>query len=219
MCNSAWELDGVAVADPGANLEALGDFAYAAALTVMRFEHQYSRALAHPQLLSQLCVAVASVDPQRSEALDTVTAYLHNGTRRTEAAGYPSDVVLVAVNNAAVVAVACVSPGYSDVVDADGTLVEAAASPARLQAYLLNLSTGLEDTVTDVSYRVADTSAEPADDCSELDAWTDQWHANVQGWIAEGRIWEPMGMIVTATDMCESPPVDGPDECPRDWPQ
>ena len=48
----------------------LGDFATAAALTVMRYEHQFSRALAEPTALSQLCVATAAVEPARSDALE-----------------------------------------------------------------------------------------------------------------------------------------------------
>ena len=68
-CDSAWELDGIAEPTLGADIAVLGDFATAAALTVMRYEHQFSRALAEPSALSQLCVATAAVEPARSDAL------------------------------------------------------------------------------------------------------------------------------------------------------
>ena len=40
-CDTAWELDGIAEPTAGADIAVLGDFATAAALTVMRYEHQY----------------------------------------------------------------------------------------------------------------------------------------------------------------------------------
>ena len=132
VCASAWELDAIAEPAPDADVLAMGDFATAAALTVMRYEHQFSRALAAPSPLAQLCVAVASVDPVRSESLDVLASYLDTGARRSEPAAYPSEVVLVGVSEAAVLAVACVVPGYSDVVGADGATLQTAQAPARL---------------------------------------------------------------------------------------
>lgn len=218
VCASAWELDAIAEPDPGADVLAMGDFATAAALTVMRYEHLFSRALAAPSPPAQLCVAVASVDPVRAQSLEVLASYLEAGARRRLPAAYPTEVVLVGVSDAAVLAVACVVPGYSDLVGADGNTLEAARAPARLQAYVLSLSRGLEDRVTDTSYRVAQASHRPAEDCSELDAWTAEWDGHVQAWIAEGQIWASDGRTLTADGICESPPPGGPDECPHEWP-
>lgn len=129
VCASAWELDAIAEPAPGADVLAMGDFATAAALTVMRYEHQLSRALAAPSPRAQLCVAVASVDPLRAESLDVLASYLEAGARRSQPAAYPAEVVLVGVSEAAVVAVACVVPGYSDVVGGDGAALQAAQAP------------------------------------------------------------------------------------------
>ena len=218
VCASAWELDAIAEAAPGADVLAMGDFATAAALTVMRYEHQFSRALAAPSPLAQLCVAVASVDPVRSESLAVLASYLDTGARRSLPAAYPSEVVLVGVSEAAVVAVACVVPGYSDVLGVDGAALQTATAPARLQAYLMPVSRGLEDQVADTSYRVSQASHRPAEDCSGLDAWAAEWAGHVQAWIDEGQIWAFDGRILTADGICDSPPPEGPDECPRDWP-
>ena len=219
VCDSAWELDGIAEPTAGADLAVLGDFATAAALTVMRYEHQYSRALADPTELGQLCVAAASVEPARSDALSVLESYLETGARRSEPAAYPDEVWIVAVSPTSAVSVACVEPGYPAVVGADGETIEPARSPARLQAYLLTVSRGLEDQVTDISYRVSNASHRPAEDCEGLYDWALEWDGHVQTWIAEGQIWEPLGAILTAEGICDSPPPDGPDECPRDWPQ
>ena len=119
---------------------------------------------------------------------------------------------------AAAVSVACVTPGYPTVVGADGTVLQAPQAPFRLQAYLLTVSRGLEDEVTDISYRVSNASHQPAEDCQGLYDWAIEWDGHVQTWIAEGQIWEPLGAILTAEGICESPPPDGPEECPKDWP-
>ena len=218
VCASAWELDAIAEPDPGADLLAMGDFATAAALTVMRYEHQFSRALAAPSPQAQLCLAVASVDPLRSENLNVLASYLDVGARRSQPAAYPAEVVLVGVSEAAVMAVACVVPGYSDVVGVDGAALQTATAPARLQAYLLTVSSGLEDQVADTSYRVSQASHRAADDCSGLDAWAAEWDGHVQTWIDEGQIWASDGRTLTADGICDSPPPQGPDECPDDWP-
>ena len=218
VCASAWELDAIAEPDPGADVLAMGDFATAAALTVMRYEHQFSRALAAPSPQAQLCVAVASVDPVRSESLNVLASYLDVGARRSQPSAYPAEVVLVGVSEAAAVAVACVVPGYSDVVGADGAALQTALAPARLQAYMLTVSSGLEDQVADTSYRVSQASHRAAGDCSGLDAWAVEWDSHMQAWIDEGQIWASDGRTLTADGICDSPPPQGPDECPRDWP-
>ena len=41
----------------------------------------------------------------------------------------------------------------------------------------------------------------------------------MQTWMDEGQIWEPLGAVLTVNEICDSPPPDGPDECPKDWPQ
>ena len=218
-CNSAWELDGIAEPTATADIAVLGDFATAVALTVMRYEHQLSRALADPAPLAQLCVAAASVEPARSKALSVLASYLARGARRSEPAAFPDEVWIVGIGQSAALAVACVDPGYPGVVGADGATIEASQSPLRLQAYLLSVSRGLEDQVTDISFRVSDTNHRPADDCRTLDAWRAEWDGHVQTWIAEGQVWEPLDAVLTADVICNSPPPEGPDECPKDWRQ
>ena len=218
-CGTAWELDGIAESTLAFDTEVLGDFATAAALSVMRYEHQLSRALADPDPLAQLCVATASVGPARSDAMDILASYLATGARRAEPAGYPDEVWILAVSPSSALSVACVTPGYPAVVRADGETIESAQSPARLQTYLLSVSRGLEDQVADISYRVSNASHRTAQDCSELDDWAAEWDQQIQDWVAEGQLWEPFGEVLTADGICESPPPDGPDECPRSWPQ
>ena len=218
-CGTAWELDGIAEPTLGADIAVLGDFATAAALTVMRYEHQFSRALAEPSALAQLCVATASVEPARSDALNVLKSYLATGARRFEPAVYPDEVWIIGVSPTSAISAACVTPGYPTVVGADGTVVQAPQAPSRLQAYLLTVSRGLEDEVADNSYRVSNATHRPAEDCSELYDWAAEWDGYVQTWVAEGQLWEALGAILTAEEMCIAPPREGPDECPRDWPR
>ena len=218
-CGTAWELDGIAEPTAAADLAVLGDFATAAALAVMRYEHQFSRALADPSALAQLCVATASVEPARSNALDVVSSYLAIGARRSEPAVYPDEVWILAVSPTAAVSVACITPGYPAVVEAGGETIAPAQSQARLQAYLLSVSRGLEDQVTDISYRVSSATHQPVEDCEGLGDWILQWDGHVQDWVAEGQIWEPVSAVLTAAAICDSPPTEGPDECPEDWPR
>ena len=218
-CHTAWELDGIAEPIAGADIAVLGDFATAAALTVMRYEHQFSQALAEPSPLAQLCVAAASVEPARSNALDVLQSYLATGARRSDPAVYPDEVWILAVSPTSAVSVACVTPGYPAVVGADGETMSPTQSPARLQAYLLIVSRGLEDPVADISYRVSNVTHRPAEDCQGLSDWALEWNGHVQAWIAEGQIWEPLGLTLTTDAICESPPPEGPDECPKGWPR
>ena len=218
-CGTAWELDGIAEPTLAFDIGVLGDFATAVALTVMRYEHQFSRALANPTSLAQLCVATASVEPARSDALSVLESYIEIGARRAEPAAYPDEVWILAVSPSSALSMACVTPGYPAVIAADGETIESAESPARLQTYLLSVSRGLEDQVADISYRVSNASHRPAQDCSELDDWASEWDQHIQNWVAEGQLWEPLNAILTADGICESPPPDGPDECPRSWPQ
>ena len=208
VCGTAWELDGIAEPTSTGHIAVLGDFAAAAALTVMRYEHQLSRALADPTPLAQLCVATASVDPARSEALDLLASHLRDGSHGPDPAPHPEEVVVVGVSESSAVAVACTAAADR----------EPAPAPARPQAYLLSVSRGLEDRVVDISYRVSDTAHGSADACAGLDAWTAEWHAHVQDWIDEGRLWQQLGLTITADGICDSPPPEGPDECPLDWP-
>ena len=216
-CDTAWELDGIAEPGPAADIAVLGDFATAAALTVMRYEHQLSRALAEPSPLAQLCVAATSVEPARSDALNVLESYLSTGARRDEPAAYPDEVWVLAVSPISALSVACITPGYPAVVGADGQTIALAQSSARLQTYLLSVTQGLEDQVTDISYRVSNTSHRPARDCSELYDFAADWDQHIRDWVAEGQLWEPLDVILTADGICESPPPDGPEECPRNW--
>ena len=234
-CGTAWELDGIAEPDSG-SLAVLGDPVSAVALAVMRYEHQFTAALAEPDALDQLCVATASVDPARRDALDVLASYLDSGVRRRDAAAFPEAVRVLGASPTGALAVACLRPGYSEAVPADGgaeaeedeaeedeavpddvALVETPQAQARLQAYSLTLTRGLEDRVADLSYRVSEASHRPADDCSALEGWTAEWQAHMQAWIDEGRLWTPLAAEVTVAALCDSPPPDGPDECPRDW--
>ena len=72
--------------------------------------------------------------------------------------------------------------------------------------------------MADTSYRVSQASHRPAEDCSGLDAWAAEWDGHVQTWIDEGQVWALDGRILTVDGICDSPPPEGPDECPRDWP-
>ena len=216
-CDTAWELDGIAEPTLGADIAVLGDLATAAALTVMRYEHQLSRALAKPSPMAQLCVATASVERARSDALSVLESYLATGAERSEPAAYPDEVWILAVSPISALSVACVTPGYPTVVGADGEAISPAGSPARLQAYLLSVSRGLEDQVTDISFRVSNATHRPAQECSGLYDFAAEWDQHIQDWVAEGQLWEPLGIILTADGICESPPPDGPEECPRNW--
>lgn len=218
-CGTAWELDGIAEPTSTGELAVLGDFATAAVLSVMRYEHQYSGALVEPSSLAQLCVATTSVRDARTDALDTVNSYVDTGVRRAEPAAFPEEVWIVGASPAAVMSVACVEPGYPTVVSAGGSVMEAPRAPGRLQAYLLMVSMGLEDQVPDLSYRVSHVTDRPAEDCSGLHDWALEWDEHVQEWTAEGQLWESLDLVLTADDICANPPPEGPDECPRAWPR
>lgn len=239
VCGSDWALDAVAEATTQADMAVLGDTVAAAALSVMRWEYLLSRAAAEPNLLAQLCVAIATVGASRSHALEVLELHLAAGTRSTGEAGYPDEVVIVAAAPLAALAVACVTPGYPRVVDAQGQVLAAwpplgvsdvaptggidneqpaaPAAPSRLQAYLLTVARGLEDQVVDISYRVSEATGRPADDCDELGAWAVEWDRQASDWAVAGELWGSVGRSITAEWLCEDPPPDGPDECPRDW--
>ena len=217
MCGSDWALDAIAEHTSGANLAVLGDVPAAAALSVMRSEFLFSRARAEPSVLAQICIAVATVGSARSHALEVLAAHLSTGSRSTDPAGYPDEVVIVATGPAAALAVACVTPGYPRVVTDDGEVLQTPEAPARLQAYLMAVTRGLEDEVTDVSYRVSNFAHRPAADCEGLDAWAAEWNLHVQDWIEQGELWGALNRTITTDELCDAPPPDGPDECPRDW--
>ena len=217
VCGSDWALDAIAEPTSAADLAVLGDAVAAAGLSVMRYEYLLSRALAEPDVLEQLCVAVATVGPARTDALDLLASYLGSGIRSAEPAAYPDNVTIVAGGPTAVLAVACVAPGYVGVVVGEGRTVEDALAPARLGVYLLSITRGLEDTVTDISYRVSNVTDRPAEACDELDSWVAEWDQQAADWAASGEIWGPVGRTVTAEELCNSPPPDGSDECPRSW--
>lgn len=217
VCDSAWELDAIAVPDPAAEAARLDDLPTAAALAVMRYEHLYSRALHDPRPLAQLCVAVGAVDPARSDNLAVLASYLSGGRSRQEPAAHPQQVTVLAAGDARMLAVACVTPGYPTVV-ADGEVVEAPSSPVRLQAYLLRLARGVEDDVVDVSLRVSQAAHRRAQSCDELGAWTAEWRRHVSDWIAEGQIWKPLHATVTVNEVCQVQSADAPTDCPNNWP-
>ncbi len=219
VCGSDWPLDAIAEPTSGADPAVLGDVPAAAALSVMRSEFLFSRARATPSALAQLCIAVATVGSARSHALGVLAEHLATGSRSTDPPGHPGEVVVVAAGPAAALTVACVTPGYPRVVTDDGTVLETPAGSSRLQAYLLVTSRGLEDEVTDVSYRVSNFAHRPAGDCDGLDAWAAEWNAHVGDWIEQGELWGELNRTVTTDELCGTPPPGGPDECPRDWSQ
>ena len=217
VCGSDWALDAIAETTSRAQLDVLGDVEAAAALSVMRYEHLLSGALAYPDALAQLCVAVATVGSARADALDLLASHLVSDTRNAEPATYPDEVRIVALSPSAALAVACVAPGYSGIVTAEGTVLDDELAGVRLQAYLLATTRGLEDSVPDISYRVSDINHRPADSCGDLDDWEAEWDRQVRDWVAEGEIWGRVGRTVGVSQLCGSPPADGPDECPEDW--
>lgn len=228
VCHSAWDLDAIAApVDDSAGSSASAPFLAApvpaaAALAVMRYERLFSAALADPGALAQLCVAVAAVEPARSQDLAVLASYLETGSRRAEPARHPDEVTVVAVAPTSVLAAACVEPGYPAVVTAAGGTRSEPRAPARLQAYILRMARGIEDEVVDFSLRVSATYHRPAEDCGELAAWTGEWRGQAEQWVSEGRLWELIGSTVTAGELCRnSSPGSASEsvrECPADWP-
>ena len=228
VCHSAWDLDAVAapVEDTaGSSVSApflTAPVPVAAALAVMRYERLFSAVLAAPRALAQLCVAVAAVEPARSQDLTVLASYLETGSRRAEPARHPDEVTVVAVAPTSVLAAACVEPGYPAVVTADGGTRSEPRAPARLQAYILRMARGIEDDVVDFSLRVSATYHRPAESCGELAAWTGEWRGQAEQWASEGRLWELVGATITAEELCGgSSPGSAPEsvrECPADWP-
>ncbi len=241
VCGSDWAFDAVASPDADAAPAVLGDPLAAAALSVMRYEHLLGRAFAEPSPAAQLCVAVATVDPERGEALEALADLLRTGGRGAPEAAVPDEVAIVAASPGAVMAVACAAPGDSaddpagaddpadDLAGADDPADDLAGAddpaddpaggtaPVRLAAYHLELSRGLEDAVADVSYRVRDVAYRSAGACGELDAWADRWQRQAQRWAEEGLLWNPVSRTVTVAELCDAPAPDGSAECPRDW--
>ena len=216
-CGSDWALDAIAEPTSGADLAVLGDPMAAAALSVLRFEYLLSRAFAEPEVLEQLCVAVATVGTTRSEALELLAIYLRSGTRSAEPAAYPDEVIIVAARPVSVLAVACVTPGYPAVVTAEGELLDDVSAPAGLLAYMLSVSRGLEDAVIDISYRVSNVVHQPAETCAELDRWAGQWELQAIEWAEQGELWGLVRRTVTIEELCTASSSDVEVECPRDW--
>ena len=217
VCGSDWALDAIARPTSDGDPAILLDPVAAAALSVMRYEFLLSGALVDPDVLGQLCVAVATVDPVRGDALEVLATYLRTGSRIVEAAGNPHEVTIVAASPTSMLAVACLVPGYPAVRVADGEIVDDEVAPAAVQAYLLVLSEGREDAVTDISYRVANVTHRPAEGCDELDSWATEWRQQAQVWAADGELWGPVDRTVTVDQLCAPSLSDGSGECPRDW--
>ena len=217
VCGSDWALDAIAQPIADANLAILGDPVAAAALSVMRYEFVLSRALSEPDILKQLCIAVASVDPARGGALELLADHVAAGSRGAETAAFPDEVTIVAASPTDVLAVACIKPVNPAEVTAPGGTVSGTEVPAALHAYLLAVSRGIEDTVEDISYRVSNISDRQAQSCEEITSWAVEWHQRAADWAEEGELWAPVGDTVTAEQLCSDSPAGGPQECPRDW--
>ena len=217
VCGSDWALDAIAHPIADANLAILGDPVAAAALSVMRYEFVLSRALSEPDILKQLCIAVATVDPVRRDGLDLLAGHLTASGRGAETAAFPNEVTVVAASPTDVLAVACVTPAGSAEVTGPGEIASDTEAPPALHAYLLAVSRGIEDTVADISYRVSNVSNRQAQSCEETTSWAAEWHQRAAGWAEEGELWAPVGETVTVEQLCSESPADGPQECPRDW--
>ena len=202
-CGTAWELDGIAEPVSNVDISLYGDVPIMAALAVMRYEHLVSRALADPTPLAQLCVAVGSVGPARTHALESLQAALESGQPGSIRASYPAEATLVAVGPTTALAVACVTPP--------------AEAAAHLSAYLLRVSRGHEDRVADTSYRVSDVERQESPNCAGWESWLTQWEAAVDGWLSEGQIWRHLSQSVTAQSICDTPPAAGGGDCPEQW--
>ena len=198
VCSSAWALDALAAPVFDVDASHYGDPAAMAALSVMRYEHQVSRAFADPGVLGQLCIAVASVDPVRAELLAALASALGDRPRRDGGAGFPHEVEVIALSHASALAAACVrpdasaptlSPSAPEAALPDAASDAESAPRARLRAYRVHLARGIEDDVPDVAYRVMRVTERDAPDCSSLAGWTEQWRREVQGWVSEGQIW------------------------------
>lgn len=228
-CGSAWELDAIARPDARGDVNVLGDAAMSAARSVLRFEHEVAQAFQQPNELAQLCVGTASVDPVRNELLGALEPLVRAGTGEQPETGQPAGVTVVASAPGWALTVAC-SPELAVRPDADAGIDDAAAETsrdsddvntgtrARLGAYLLALSVGQEDSVTDVSWRVAQVRYEPAAGCDGLDAWQQQWTSQTREWSDRGQAWLHVDATFTARDLCGATPSEGTDECAREEP-
>lgn len=228
-CGTAWELDGIAEPVSNVDISLYGEVPVMAALAVMRYEHLVSRALAYPTPLAQLCVAVGSVGPARTAALESLHAALKSGQPGSIGASYPAEATLVAVGPTTALAVACVTtdsssssgetPSSETPTPGDASAGEApsAEAAAHLSAYLLRVSRGHEDRVADTSYRVSDVERRESPDCAGWESWLTQWEAAVNAWLSEGQIWQHRSQSVTVQSICEAELAERPGDCPHDW--
>ncbi len=215
VCKSAWELDAIAAPTDYVDSQVLGDAHKAAALAVMRYELLTSRALFEPSVLSQVCVATVALPPARTTNLEVLASYIDRESRRAETPNHPEAVEIIAEAPAAVLAVACVKPGYATVLSADGEVLEQPQAPARLQTYMLALASGQEDQVADVTLRVSRLFHRPADSCEELLEWVGEWRLQVEAWIAEGQLWYATDVRITEEGLCTN--ERRAEDCPRNW--
>ena len=240
VCGSAWEHDAIAVPTPGTDVGAYGDPAAMAALAVMRYEHLVSRALAAPSVLAQLCVAVAAVDPARSEALSRLVPLIGDDP----GAGLPIARDLLATPCAARTGHSSGGGDAAGTPDTTGdactatfprTVFVVALSPsaavaaactaagdgtsALLRAYELVPARGIEDAVVDVAYRVSRISERSAAGCAGEAAWFAEWEQRAHEWLAQGQVWLPVGAAVTAEGLCAEASAADAGDCPEAWSQ
>ena len=217
VCETSWELDGIAEPVSGVDITHYGDAATMAALGVMRFEYLRSRALATPHPLAQLCVAVGSVGEARAEVLDELVAQVGDRSSDSAAAAFPQDVTMLAAGPARVLAVAC-TDAQLDLSTHSTSATGSADAEAYVGAYQLAVVYGLEDSVVDISLRVSRHEVRSASNCADqMPAWIDEWDAQVRRWIEEGQIWTPIRVHKSVSNVCRSAPLDGLVDCPRDW--
>lgn len=217
-CGTAWELDGIAVAVSDAEISRYGDPTTMSALAVMRYEHLLSQALANPSPLSQLCVAVATVEPARANALGVLADAIADSTHEVSQPRYPLEVTLVALSPSSALALACIDKAAASPSPASAPQESVAAS-AQLGAYLLRTSRGIEDNVPDISFRVSHARTRTEDSCAGFGSWVAEWSSHVEQWLAEGQIWTWRLDSVTQAAICDQPPDGSPVECPLNWPR
>ena len=217
VCGSDWPLDAIAEPTTAAGALVLEDPVVAMALSVMRYEYLVSRSMAQPGVLGQLCVAVTTVGTARAEKLDVLTSLVAGRDPAPEPTSFPDEVTIVAAGLTRAVAVACTIPGPRAVVADDGVSEAAPGLSKRLGAYLLVVSRGLEDSIVDISFRVWDMTAVPADSCSELAAWGDRWSQWARERADAGDIWTAVDRTVTVEEICDVPRADDQHDCPLDW--
>ncbi|WP_420446174.1 hypothetical protein [Candidatus Poriferisodalis sp.] len=217
VCDSAWELDGIAVPVAGVNVATYGDPATMAALAVMRFEYFLSRAFADPTPLAQLCIAVGTVDPARGEALEDFNSLLDADEPIAAYNEHPTEVSIVAMSPTAALATACLRPARQPAATDSDHADDSDDASGHLAAYLLVVSQGLEDAAVDVSYRVSGKERDTSVGCTERSSWIAAWQEYVNEWLSQGQVWIPVDIEFSRATMCADNAEEKSPWCSEAW--